>query len=48
MKIKLVEMGVNIEIRITINGINFYTQKGFETKEEARQFLKEHGFENSK
>lgn len=45
MEIKLVEIGVDIEIRITINGIRFYTNKGFETEEEAMGFLKEHGME---
>lgn len=48
MEIKLVEMGVDIEIRLSINGINFYTQKRFGTEEEARQFLKEHGLKESK
>lgn len=41
-QIKLVEIGVSIEIKITINGINFYTFRNFETEDEARKYLEEH------
>jgi hypothetical protein len=43
MEIKIVEIGVQIEIRITVNGVRFYTHENFETEEEARLFLSEHG-----
>lgn len=42
MQIELVEIGVGIEIKITVNGINFYSNRNFETEEEAREYLKEH------
>ena len=47
-EIKIIEMGVDFEIRMTINGIKLYTQRNFDTKEEASEFLKEHGLEESK
>ena len=43
MQIELIEIDVGIEIKITVNGINFYTNRNFETEEEAREYLKEHG-----
>lgn len=48
MQIELVEIGVGIEIKITVNGINFYTNRNFETEEEAREYLKEHGLKENR
>ena len=45
--IKIIEIGTNIKIKITVNGIDFYSFKNFETKEQAKDFLKEHGVKNS-
>ena len=47
MHIELVEIGVGIEIKLTVNGINFYTNRNFETEEEARDYLKEHGLKEN-
>lgn len=48
MLIKIVEIGVDIEIKLTVNGINFYTQQKFETEDEARIFLTKHGLKENK
>lgn len=43
-EIKIVEVGVNIEIRITLNnGLRFYSHYGFETVEKARNALNDYG-----
>lgn len=41
-EIKIIEIGTDIEIRMMVNDIRFYTHYRFSTKEEARNFLKEH------
>lgn len=48
MLIKIVEIGVDIEIKLTVNGINFYTRQKFETEKEAKIFLEKHGMKESK
>lgn len=48
MLIKIIEIGVDIEIKLTVNGINFYTHEKFETEKKARKFLDEHGLKESK
>lgn len=43
-EVKIVEIGVSLEIRITINnGLRFYTRYGFETVSEAREALEAYG-----
>lgn len=42
-EVKIVQIGVGIEIRITVNGIRFYTHCNFDTEAEAREMLKIHG-----
>lgn len=46
MQINIVEIGVCMEIKLIINGIRFYTHEQFETEEEARIFLQEHGLKS--
>ena len=40
---ELVEIGVNIELKILIKGIWFYTHKDFETEEDAKKFAERQG-----
>lgn len=40
---ELVEIGVNIELKIRIKGIWFYTHKDFETEEDAKKFAERQG-----
>ena len=47
-ELKIVQIGVGIGLKIKVNGISFYSAKDFDTEEEARGFLKEHGLEESK
>ena len=42
MDFEIVEVGCDIEIKTYINGIPFYTTLRFSTKEEAREYLRDH------
>ena len=44
-ELKIVQIGVGIGFKIKVNGISFYSAIDFDTEEEAREFLKEHGLE---
>ena len=47
-ELKIVQIGVGIGFKIKVNGISFYSAIDFDTEEEARGFLKQHGLEESK
>ena len=47
-EIKIVEMGVSVEIRITVNGLRFYSHCNFDNATEAREFLNSHGLQETK
>ena len=43
-EVKIVEIGVDIEIRITVNnGLKFYSRYRFDTVSEAREAIKDYG-----
>lgn len=48
-EVKIVEIGVDIEIRITVNnGLRFYSRYRFKTVEEAREAIEEYGLKETK
>lgn len=47
MEIKIIESALGFQILIIINGAKFYNLREFDTVEEAKEFLKEHGLEES-
>lgn len=48
-EIKIVEIGVSIEVRVTINNVfQFYSKYGFETEEQARKTLEYYGIQEIK
>ena len=47
MRVKIVEVGCGYEIKILLNGIVFYSAINFDTAEEAREHLKNHGMEET-
>lgn len=47
-EVKIITMGVSVEIRITVNNaLRFYTHCNFETVEQARQVLKDCGLKET-
>lgn len=47
MEIKIIESALGFQILIIINGAKFYNLREFDTVEEAKDFLKEHGLKES-
>ena len=48
-EIKIVEVGVNIEIKLTLNNVfSFYSKYGFESYEQARKTLEYYGIQEIK
>lgn len=48
-EIKIVEKGVNIEIRLTLNNVfRFYSNYGFESYEQAKKTLECYGIQEIK
>ena len=45
--VKIIQQGVNIEIRIVVNGLVFYSNYGFETVTEAREALNDYGLQET-
>ena len=47
MEIKIINSALGFQILIIINGAKFYNPREFDTMDEAREFLKEHGLEET-
>lgn len=45
--IRIVEVGVNIEIKLTINGLPFYSHYGFGTVQQAKDLLNAHNLQET-
>ena len=42
MEYRIVEVGCDVEIKVYINDIPFYTAMRFDTKEQAKEYLLKH------
>ena len=45
--VKIIEMGVNVEIKIKVNGMPFYSHMGFETKKDAKKYMEKMGIKET-
>lgn len=47
MSIKIVPSALGCEIELILNGVKFHALRDFETMEEAKQFLADHGLKET-